>query len=170
LLCLITIIGVTSCRALGGPAAANPTASPSLQSPPPIPIAVLAAHGIVVSIAPPGTQTTVSQAEAATLALEQFAPGSTLLNGALMSVTKDNTPEGFCWVFSINPIGVIGSAPLPTGTQTAPPPRSANYAVVAIDASTGAVVLADAGRDPSLPDLPTLTPPSPTGQLSPTPR
>src|SRR6185437_16880904 len=105
---LITGFVLTSCRALGGASAP----SPSPESPPPIPAAVLAANGILVALAPAGTQATVSETDAESLALKQFAPGSVILNAALMDVTKDGTPEGACWVVSLNPFGIGGSQAL----------------------------------------------------------
>lgn len=155
------LIGASCAASCGGARSASSGTTPPGSAA--IPVAVLAANGIAVSPAQQGTPVSTPQTVAEQTALQRFSAGSAVLTSALMTVSEaSRSLRCTCWVVSINPAGDFGGAGPAThgGTPNAPVP--VNYAVVAVDATSGAVILVDDGRDASLPDLPTLTvPPSP---------
>jgi hypothetical protein len=96
----------------------------------------------------------LSDAQARAVAGRNFPAGvGVILNTAVMNLTDSNDARHcLCWVVSINPGYIEFSGPVPTNGVTYTHAH-ANFAVIAIDASTGAIVMNVEGRDPDLPDL-----------------
>ncbi|MGH3848708.1 MAG: hypothetical protein ACRDRT_03220, partial [Pseudonocardiaceae bacterium] len=87
-----------SCGSIGA-ASGAPQATP-----PPIPLAVLASNGIMLTV-PPNGPVAISQAHADAVALQQFIGGSKVLSTELMSVSQPPLRHRVCWVVSVHPVG-----------------------------------------------------------------
>jgi hypothetical protein len=163
---LLTLVaaGSVSCRAF------SPTSPESAQAPsprlsvsaqtqaPPIPVEQLAQRGVVLTTAPPGTPTTVTQAQAETTALSDSVVGTVVLNSGLMTLNDSGSADTtLCWIFSLNSGNVLPSGPYNSGGSGPATPLKANFEVVAVDATKGVIVLHVEGHDPTLPEL---TPPT----------
>jgi hypothetical protein len=160
----LVAVGVVSCRAFSptSPASAQtqpPRLSVSGQAQaPPIPTEQLAQRGVVLTAADPGTPTTVTQAQAETTALNDSGIGTIVLNSALMTLNNSGSADtSLCWIFSLNSGNLLPTGPYNAGGSGPATRLRANFEVVAVDATTGLLVLHVEGHDPTLPEL---TPPA----------
>lgn len=164
---LLTLVaaGVVSCRAFSpaSPESAQtqtPRSVSAQAQAPPIPAEQLAQRGVVLTAAAPGTPTTVTQAQAETTALNDSGIGTVVLNSALMTVNDSGSADtSLCWIFSLNSGNLLPSGPYNASGSGPATPLRANFEVVAVDATTGLLVLHVEGHDPTLPEL---TPPTGT--------
>ena len=160
-LLLFLAAAATSCRAFDPSAAATdkattPPMPASAQTPaPPIPSAQLAQRGFVLTTAPSGTTTTVTEPQAESIALSDSTLGTVVLNSALMTLNDSGSGRAsLCWIFSVNSGNLLPGGPYNSGAPGAAAPVRANFEVIAVDASTGALILHVEGHDPTLPELP----------------
>lgn len=137
----------------------------------PIPTAILASQGQMITAIPDGSapSTLLSQSAAVSTALAQSPAGSQVLEVELATVTSvepatvaDSSGLGtcnYCYVIAVDPKGgatPVGGALSVKGGSTPRPLGGYNYDVHFVDATTGVWLTASLGYDPSLGPFPPI--------------